>query len=105
MSAIGLTGDLSSYELSNLDQLESSAANLARYEQQIANNVKSLGFIINSVKQNWENEAGEDIQSILLNLNANISTLGDEIQPVIRKYVEAINQIVTETRLNQSRNI
>lgn len=105
MAAIGLTEEFSNYEISNLDQLENSAANLAKNDQQIANCTRSLEYIIKAVQQNWENESGEDIQSILLNLNNNISTLRDEIEPIIRKYIETLNQIVAETRLNQSKNI
>lgn len=99
------TDSSSDYKIENLENLETSSANLAKYNQQITDNVNSLNYILKSIRENWENEAGEDIQSILLNLNDNISTLKNEIQPIIAKYVDTINQIVTETRINQNRDL
>lgn len=95
----------SSYYIASLDRLENSAANLASYNQQITNNARSLAYIVNSVRENWENENGQDIESILANLNDAIRVLSEDIQPVISTYVETLNRIVTETRLNQGKTL
>lgn len=95
----------SNYYIASLDRLENSAANLASYNQQITNNASSLTYIVNSVRENWENENGQDIESILANLNDAIRVLSEDIQPVISTYVETLNRIVTETRLNQGKTM
>lgn len=99
------TGGGSSYEIVSIDRLENSAGNLANYNQQITNNVGSLKSVMNAMSENWENEDGQDINSILLNLNDAIKSLSEEIQPVITTYVKSLNQIVAETRANQSKTL
>ncbi len=99
------SGNSSSYEIVSLDRLENSAGNLASYNQQISNNIGSLKYIMKAILENWENEAGQDISSIMLNLNDAIKTLSEDIQPVITTYVKTLNNIVTETRANQNRTL
>lgn len=93
----------STYEISSIDGLENSAGTLANYNQQISNNIASLKYVMNAVQENWENSDGQDINSIMTNLNDAIKSLSEEIQPVIATYVKSLNQIVTETRATQSR--
>lgn len=95
----------SSYNIANLDALQNSSANLASYNQQLTNDIRSLQYIINAVRENWQNEAGNDIGSIMHNLNEGMKLLSDNIQPVIGKYVETLNQIVVETKINQGRSL
>ena len=99
------SGDSSNYEIASVDALENSASNLANYNQQITSNVKTLEYIISAVRENWQNESGNDIESIMANLNSADKTLTETIQPVISKYVETLNQIVLDTRATQSREI
>lgn len=95
----------STYDIANIDALENSASNLANYNQQLTNDIKSLRYVIKAVNENWQNEAGNDIQSIMANLNTGMQTLCDNIQPVIGKYVETLNQMVAETKINQGRSL
>lgn len=95
----------STYDIANVPALENSSANLANYNQQLTNNIKSLEYVMNSINQNWQNESGNDINSIMNNLNNGINTLSENIQPVIGKYVETLNQIVVETKVNQNRSL
>ncbi len=95
----------SNYEIKNLSQLETSSSNLANYEQRIANNSSSLKYILTAVENSWQNEAGADIQSILASLRNSIKILEEEIQPVISEYATILNQIVTDTRMNQSQSL
>lgn len=93
----------SNYEIASLERLENSAGNLANYNQQITNNARSLQYILTSIQENWENEQGQDVDSVLKNLSDAIKTLTEDIQPVISTYVESLNTIVTETRTTQGR--
>ena len=95
----------STYNIANVDALEHSSSNLANYNQQLTNYIKSLEYIIKSVRDNWQNESGNDLESIMSNLNTGIRTLSESIQPVIGKYVETLNQMVVETRANQGRSL
>lgn len=101
----GGSGSTSNYDIASLSGLENSAARLAKYNQEISNNASSLQYVVNAIRENWENEQGKDIESVMTNLNDAIKTLSEEIQPVITTYVESLNRIVTETRANQSKSL
>lgn len=93
----------SNYIIKSLPELEKSAAELANYNQKLTNNISSLKYIINQIQTNWENSDGRDIESIMKNLNTLMNTMSENIQPVIAKYVETLNNMVAETKIIQSR--
>ena len=95
----------SDYRIESIDRLENSAGNLASYNQQLTNDADSLKYIMNSIESNWENSEGQDIQSIMKNISDAIAVLSESIQPVIATYIENLNTIVAETKVNQSRTI
>lgn len=99
------SGGQSTYEIGDLNQLENSAASLARYNQEITNNTSSLSYILRSVNENWQNEQGQDIQSIMTSLEDSIRVLNEDIQPILKEYSTTINNVVTETRATQSRDL
>lgn len=95
---------MTNYDIANIEALQNSTSNLANYNQQLTNDIESLRYIIKAIRQNWQNEAGADLESITNNLDNGIKTLADGIQPIIRKYVETLNQIIAETNANQGRS-
>lgn len=102
-SKINADASGSSYHISSLNRLEESASNLEAYNQQITNNANSIAYIIKAVRENWQNEEGQDIESILVNLNDAVTFLTENIQPIITTYVGSLNKIVEETRVNQNK--
>jgi protein-arginine kinase activator protein McsA len=93
------------YKIENLTVIENCAARLARYNQTLANDANSIDYVIKLVNQNWQNEQGEDLASILNNLTKCVSTIENELNPTLAKYVETLNKIVLETRSNQSNQL
>lgn len=91
------------YEIANINLLESSAANLSIYNRKLTDYAENLKSILNSIRQNWENENGQDIQSITKSIDESIKALTGSIQPVITNYVKTLNLIVSETRATQNR--
>lgn len=98
-------GGYGDYRIANLDKLEENAGNLANYSNELTNHANSIEYIMRSIKENWENEDGQDIQAILTNLESAIKTLTLDIQPVLSKYFDILNNIVYETRETQGRTL
>lgn len=93
------------FEINNLGALIESANNLTRYNQEISSYINSLNYVINAVQNNWQNEAGADIQSILVELRNCIAKLENNIQPTMNKFVQTINTIAAETEATQGQSI
>lgn len=93
------------YDINDLNRLEESASNLAKYNQSLTNDASSLNYIMKTINENWQNEAGADLLSVMESLKNALGTMEDDIQPMITKYVAIINEIVVETKQNQSGTI
>ncbi|HBA37385.1 MAG TPA: hypothetical protein DCY94_01550 [Firmicutes bacterium] len=90
------------YIINSLDALEESVNALARYRQNLGVDSSNLGEAIRVLQDNWQNESGSDIQSIMLALNDAKKSIDEEIIPTIGNYVNIINEIVLETKQNQT---
>lgn len=95
----------SDFEIRNLEELDTSAANLAQYNQQLYSCANSLEHIISKINANWENDKGTDCQSAVDALTKIVSRINDEIGPILKKYIDTLNVIVTETQLTQSKSL
>ncbi len=93
------------YEIKDIDGLESSTADLASSNQKIASDAASLTQILNEIRQSWENESGTDLQSILTELDDCIKKIQTAINPVVGKYVETMNTLVAESRTTQNKTL
>ena len=93
------------YNINSVTDLENSAGALASYNQAITNNVSSLEYVMKAVQANWENENGQDLQSTIQNLNDAIAVLENEIQPLLKNYVENLYNIANETKSHQRASI
>lgn len=93
------------YEIKDIDRLESSAADLASSNQKISSDAASLTQILNEIRQSWENESGTDLQSILTELDGCIKKIQTAINPVVGKYVETMNTLVAESRTTQNKTL
>ena len=71
----------------------------------LENSVSSLEYVMKAVQANWENENGQDLQSTIQNLNDAIAVLENEIQPLLKNYVETLYNIANETKSHQSASI
>ncbi len=92
----------SDFVINDLNGLESSANELARYQQSLGNDSASLANAIQVVRANWENEEGADLESILRTLSETTRAIDEELVPTIGKYVSTLNEIVLSTRNNQN---
>ena len=90
------------YDIASLERLEESASALARYNQSLTNDGQSLDYIMKTISENWENEEGQDIESIMEKLKETLKTIRSDLQPTIANYVTIINTIVADTKKNQS---
>lgn len=93
------------YDITSVDQLETSTADLATINQNVSTNVTSLASVLNDIKTNWQNEAGADLASIIKELEDCINKLQTAINPTVGKYVETMNTLVANSRSTQSRTI
>lgn len=93
------------YEIRDINQLETSTQELANSNQKVSADVASLEYIINEIKQNWQNEAGTDIASILKELESCIGKLRNAINPTVGKYVDTMNTLVAESRATQNKSM
>ncbi|HBA37939.1 MAG TPA: hypothetical protein DCY94_04390 [Firmicutes bacterium] len=93
------------YEIRNLDDLENSVSDLLRVNENIRKNADSMQYIIKQVKINWENEAGQDLASILQELEECANKIEGAIIPTVDKYVSVMNTLVQESRSTQSNTL
>lgn len=93
------------YDIRNIDELESSTATLASTNQKVSNDIASLAFILNEIRTNWQNEAGADLASIIKELEDCINKVQTAINPTVGKYVTTMNNLVAESRSTQSRTM
>lgn len=93
------------YEIKNVDQLETSVADLASSNQKIISDAASLAYIIKAIKENWENESGKDLDSILTELASCTDKLQNTINPVVDKYVQTITTLVAESKRIQGQSL
>lgn len=91
------------YDIRNVNSLESSAATLNNINQKVANDVSSLANVINEIKANWQNEEGADLASIITELENCVKKVQTVINPTVEKYVNTMNILVEESRTTQSR--
>lgn len=93
------------YEIRNLDELETSASDLLRVNESIKKNVDSMQYIIGQIRLNWENESGEDLAFILQELEECANKLEGAIVPTVDRYVTTMNTLVQESRSTQSNTL
>lgn len=93
------------YDIRNVNLLENTVSDLATTSQNVVKNAESLQYVLNEIKTNWQNEEGQDIQSIIAELEGCITTLKSAIAPTISKYVGTMNTLVADSRATQNRTI
>lgn len=93
------------YIIRSLNSLETTASSLDSNNNVLINDINSLKYICRTIRENWENDQGQDLASILSTLDNTIGTLENELVPVIKKYVEVVNTVVAESRKNQSTSL
>ncbi|MCI8446069.1 MAG: hypothetical protein HFH31_01090 [Bacilli bacterium] len=93
------------YNIQNVDSLESSAQNLATSNSKVSNDADSLQYVLDQIKTNWQNEAAQDLASVISELSTCISNLKNAINPTLTKYVQTMNTLVAETRTTQGKSI
>lgn len=93
------------YDIRSVDELENSTARLSSSNQVVSNDADSLAYILEQIKTNWQNEAGTDLASIILELEKCIQSLKNAINPTVSKYIETMNTLVAESRTTQSRSM
>ena len=93
------------FAIINQDELKNSAEKLSSYNQSLYNSANNLESIINQINANWENAKGEDCQSAIDVLTKIVANIHDEIVPILRKYVDTLYQIITETETTQSKTL
>lgn len=96
---------MGNYEIESLERLEESGANLARYNQLLTDDAQTVKYVMNAISQNWQNEKGQDLQSVMENIKDVLDTIEREIQPVITTYVGIVNDYVARTKVNQNQTI
>lgn len=82
--------------------LENSAAVLASCNQSISNNISRLKQTMEDVKRNWENSDGIDLNSVFGGFNKTINMLENEIQPLLKGYVNTLYNISAEMKKTQN---
>lgn len=93
------------YNIQNLDNLEDKASDLATKRQKLAENVNRLNAIVKSIRTNWQNDAGADLNAILAELEKNITLIREAIDPAIGRYVKAMNTLVAASKSAQSKTM
>lgn len=93
------------YIIRSLNSLETTASSLDSNNNVLINDINSLKYICRTIRENWENDQGQDLASILSTLDNTIGTLENELVPIIKKYVEVVNTVVAESRKNQSTSL
>ncbi len=96
---------MATYQVRNVDELENRTADLSTTNRSINKSAESLQYVLEQIKTNWTNEQGQDIVSIVAELEACIKTINGSIVPVVDKYVISMNNLAIETRTNQSRTM
>lgn len=91
------------YEIRDIGGLETSTQELANSNQKVSADVTSLEYIINQIKENWQNDAGTDLASIINELESCISKLKNAINPTVSKYVDTMNTLVAESKSIQQK--
>lgn len=93
------------FEIRSIGSLESSAANLAKYNQSLINDTNSLEYILNAVQTNWQNEAGADLQSYIKELRECINILNNSISPTLKEFSSTMTTLASSAKANQSKTI
>ena len=96
------TGD--NFDIASIQRLEQSAEKLSSYNQNLTTKANSLEEIVTAIRNNWENEDGQDIQSILTNINNAIDKLSAQIQPIIVDFSEVLTTFAANTRSTQKKS-
>lgn len=94
---------MDTYVIKDLDGLEQSASVLSNNGEYLADNAKSIEYLLKQINANWENAEGLDLTSINDGMNACYTQLVDTIIPLVREYAETLNELVVATREIQRR--
>lgn len=103
MSAAYGVGD--TYAIRNVDKLETDSQNIISNKANIENIIANLRSLSNSVKSNWENSLGADVESYLKNMEECIVTLENTLLPSVTKYSETLIKLHKATKLLQSNTV
>lgn len=93
------------YDIRDINALEVSTQELANTNQKVATDTSSLEYIIKEIKNNWQNEAGSDLMSVISELETCINTMRNAINPTVGKYVDTMNTLVAESRATQNKSM
>ena len=93
------------FNINSIDQLEESAAYLAKFHQELSNDTESLDYILDQIQANWQSEIVGDLQSIIEELNDCISKLNSAILPTIKEFSSTMNILAVNARANASKTI
>ncbi len=91
------------YNIKDLNQLESSTSTLATINQKAAESTSSIKYIITMIRNSWQNAEGSDLESAIKELDTIIYDMENAIGPTIDKYVNTMNKLIAETRNIQNR--
>ena len=92
----------SDYVINDLNGLENSSNEIKSLKEKLAEDSSNLRQELKKMQENWQNEDGADIASAVENITGVINSIDEEILPTLTNYTGTIDQIVTETRSNQS---
>lgn len=93
------------YEIRDINQLEGSTQELANTNQKVTSDVSSLEYILKEIRENWQNDEGTDIMSIVAELEQCINKLRVAITPTVGRYVDTMNSLVAESRATQNKSM
>ncbi len=82
--------------IANYNEMVESVDNISTYNQQLANEMESIIYIINQIDTHWISE-GEDKRSEIENLRALESKFSNEILPVLKQFVVTMNLYIQES--------
>lgn len=93
------------YEIKNLDSLESTVKELASVNEKIKNNASEVTTILNQIKNSWENDMGNDFASIVQEIQNCVQELDVSITQTVSEYVKTIDLLVEESRRMQNNTL
>lgn len=98
-------GENSNYVINDLYGLENNSIEIKKLKEKLSTYSNDLSQELDTMKKNWQNENGADIASAVETITGIINSINEEILPTLTNYVGTIDQIVTETKSNQSASI
>lgn len=96
---------METYNIKDVNLLETSSEAISSGSKKIAATVDSLETLSNSVKSNWENDLGADVQSYLNNLQKCVELLEEVLMPTLEEYAAVLSELAEATKEAQSKTV